>query len=148
MAEMPLFTKGKESMMFSEKMKEEAIQRMRILKLYSTVLQDFAANERINYSFSNFGFLYWLDKDMEERVRRFEEKYGYLVYHVIDNPTSIRRMHSYLYVSSNEEEWEQDRQDLKDGCPIVYVENVDDELLSEFGSIGIEPRNGGVIRTA
>lgn len=135
-------------MMFSEKMKEEAIQRMRILKLYSTVLQDFAANERINYSFSNFGFLYWLDKDMEERVRRFEEKYGYLVYHVIDNPTSIRRMHSYLYVSSNEEEWEQDRQDLKDGCPIVYVENVDDELLSEFGSIGIEPRNGGVIRTA
>lgn len=137
-------------MTFSEKMKEEAIQRMRILKLYSTVLQDFAANEQINYSFSNFGFLYPLDhvKAMEERVRRFEKKYGYLVYHVIDNPTSIGRMHSYLYVSSNEEEWEQDRQDLKDGCPIVYVENVDDEILSEFGSIGIEPRNGGVIRTA
>lgn len=135
-------------MTFSEKMKAEALQRMRILKLYSTVLQDFAANEKINYSFSNFGFLYWLDKDMEERVRRFEEKYGYLVYHVIDNPTSIGRMHSYLYVSSNEEEWEQDRQDLIDGCPIVYVENVDDELLSEFGSIRIEPRNGGVIRTA
>lgn len=131
-----------------EKMKEEALQRMRILKLYSTVLQDFAADGKINYSFSKFGFLYWLDKDMEERVHRFEEKYGYLVYHVIDNPTSIGRMHSYLYVSSNEEEWEQDRQDLIDGCPIVYVENVDDELLSEFGSIGVEPRNGGVIRTA
>lgn len=131
-----------------EKMKEEAIQRMRILKLYSTVLQDFSANEKINYSFSNFGFLYRLDKAMEERVRRFEKKYGYLVYHVIDNPTSIGRMHSYLYVSSNEEEWAQDRQDLEDGCPIVYVENVDDEILSEFGSIEIEPRNGGVIRTA
>lgn len=130
------------------KMKEEAIQRMRILKLYSTVLQDFSANEKINYSFSNFGFLYRLDKAMEERVRRFEKKYGYLVYHVIDNPTSIGRMHSYLYVSSNEEEWAQDRQDLEDGCPIVYVENVDDEILSEFGSIEIEPRNGGVLRTA
>lgn len=130
------------------KMKEEAIQRMRILKLYSTVLQDFSANEKINYSFSNFGFLYRLDKAMEERVRRFEKKYGYLVYHVIDNPTSIGRMHSYLYVSSNEEEWVQDRQDLEDGCPIVYVENVDDEILSEFGSIEIEPRNGGLIRTA
>lgn len=131
-----------------EKMKDEAIQRMRILKLYSTVQQDFAANEQIYYSFSNFGFLYRLDKAMEERVRRFEKEYGYLVYHVIDNPTSIGRMHSYLYVSSNEEEWAQDQQDLKDGCPIVYVENVDDEILSEFGSIGIEPRNGGVIRTA
>ncbi len=131
-----------------EKMKAEAIQRMQSLKLNSIVLQDFAANERIYYSFGNFGFLYPLDKAMEERVRRFEKKYGYLVYHVIDNPTSIGRMHSYLYVSSNEEEWGQDQQDLKDGCPIVYVENVDDEILSEFGSIGIKSRSGGVIRTA
>lgn len=131
-----------------EKMKEEAIQRMRILKLYSTVLQDFAAERRINYSFSNFGFLYWLDEGMEKRVCQFEEEYGYLVYHVIDSHTSIGRMLSYFYVTPNEEEWEQDRQDLKDGCPIVYVENVDDELLSEFGSIRIELRNGGVIRTA
>lgn len=130
------------------KMKAEAILRMRSLKLNSIVLQNFAANEQIYYSFGNFGFLYPLDKAMEERVRRFEKKYGYLVYHVIDNPTSIGRMHSYLYVSSNEEEWEQDQQDLKDGCPIVYVENVDDEILSEFGSIGIKPRSGGVIRTA
>lgn len=131
-----------------EKMKEEAIQRMRILKLYSTVLQDFAAEGRINYSCSNCGFLYWLDEDMENRVGQFEEEHGYLVYHVIDNHTSIGRMLSYFYVTPNEEEWEQDRQDLKDGCPIVYVENVDDELLSEFGSIGIGLRNGGVVRTA
>nr|DAE44405.1 MAG TPA: hypothetical protein [Caudoviricetes sp.] len=131
-----------------EKMKAEAILRMRSLKLNSIVLQNFTTNEQIYYSFGNFGFLYPLDKAMEERVRRFEKKYGYLVYHVIDNPTSIGRMHSYLYVSSNEEEWEQDQQDLKDGCPIVYVENVDDEILSEFGSIGIQPRSGGVIRTA
>jgi len=131
-----------------EKMKEEALQRMRILKLYSTVLQDFAANEQINYSFSNFAFLYWLDEDMEKRVHRFEEEYGYRVYHVIDSRTSIGRMLSYLYVSSNEEEWELDRQDLKDGYPFVYVENVDNEILSEFGNIGIELRNGGVIRIA
>lgn len=84
----------------------------------------------------------------ERRLCTVNGETGYLVYHVIDNPTSIGRMHSYLYVSSNEEEWGQDRQDLIDGCPIVYVENVDDELLSEFGCIGIEPRNGGVIRTA
>ena len=131
-----------------EKMKDEAIQRMRILKLYSTVQQDFAANEQIYYSFSNFGFLYRLDKVMEERVRRFEKEYGYLVYHVIDNPTSIGRMHSYLYVSSNEEEWAQDRQDLEEGRPMAYVKNVDNRSLSGFNNIEIELRNGGVIRTA
>lgn len=31
---------------------------------------------------------------------------------------------------------------------VVDQQNVDDEILSEFGSIEIEPRNGGVIRTA
>lgn len=130
-----------------EKMKAEAIQRMRILKLHPITIEDFEKHGEVGYSFHTFGF-YYLSEPEKDRIRQFEKEYGYLVYYVIDNPTSIGRMHSYLYVSSNEEEWGQDRQDLIDGCPIVYVENVDDELLSEFGCIGIEPRNGGVIRTA
>lgn len=130
-----------------EKMKAEAIQRMRILRLYPITIKDFEKCGAIEYSFHTFGF-YHLSGPEKYRVHQFEKEHGYLVYYVIDSYTSIGRMLSYLYVSSNEEEWEQDRQDLKDGCPIVYVKNVDDEILSEFGSIGIELRNGGVIRIA
>lgn len=130
-----------------EKMKEEAIRRMQILKFHPMVIEDFKEYGEVGYSFHIFGFCY-LSEQEKDQVRQFEKEYGYLVYYVIDSYTSIGRMLSYLYVSSNEEEWAQDRQDLKDGCPIVYVKNIDDEILSEFGSIGIEMRNGGVIRTA
>lgn len=130
-----------------EKMKAEAIQRMQILKLHPMTIKDFEEYGEVGYSFHTFGFC-WLNEQEKDWVRQFEKEYGYLVYYVISSCTSIGQMLSYLYVSSNEEEWAQDRQDLKDGCPIVYVKNVDDEILSEFDNIGIEMRNGDVIRTA
>lgn len=130
-----------------EKMKAEAIQRMRILKLHPIIIEDFEKYGEVGYSFHIFGF-YYLSEQEKDRIRQFEKEYGYLVYYVIDSYTAVGRLLSYLYVSSNEEEWEQDRQDLEECRPIVYVKNVDDERLSEFGSIGVEPRNGGVIRTA
>jgi hypothetical protein len=37
---------------------------------------------------------------------------------------------------------------LKDGYACAYVMNLDDEWCSEFGSIGIKPQFGGVVRTA
>lgn len=139
---------GDESMTSLEKMKEEAIQRMQILKLHPMAIKDFKEYGEVGHSFRTSGFC-CLSEQKKNQVRQFEKEYGYLVYYLIDSYTLIGRMLSYLYVSSNEEEWEQDRQDLKDGCPIVYVENVDDKFIfSEFGSIGIELRNGGVIRTA
>ena len=130
-----------------EKMKAEAIQRMRILKLHPITIEDFEKHGEVEYSFHTFGF-YYLSEQEKDRIRQFEKEYGYLVYYVIDSYTAVGRLLSYLYVSSNEEEWGQDRQDLEEGRPIVYVKNADDERLSEFGSIGIELRNGGVIRTA
>lgn len=130
-----------------EKMKAEAIQRMRILKLHPITIEDFEKHGEVGYSFHTFGF-YYLSEQEKDQIRQFEKEYGYLVYYVIDSYTAVGRLLSYLYVSSNEEEWEQDRQDLEECRPIVYVKNADDERLSEFGSIGVEPRNGGVIRTA
>lgn len=133
-----------------EKMKEEAIRRMQILRFHPMVIKDFEKYGQIGYSFHTFGFCFLREQE-KDRIRQFEKEYGYLVYYVIDSYATypkIGRTLSYLYVSSNEEEWAQDRQDLEECRPIVYVENVDDELLSEFGCIGIEPRNGGVIRTA
>jgi hypothetical protein len=52
-----------------------------------------------------------------------------------------------MYISKNQSEWEQDIDDIKTGHAVVYVLNVEDNLNSEFGSIGITPRNGGVGRT-
>ena len=56
--------------------------------------------------------------------------------------------YSYLYVSKYKEEWEMDVNDLGEGYPVVYVENLEDPECSEFGSIRIFPNGDGLIRIA
>ena len=80
-------------------------------------------------------------------VKRFEEKYNAVVYHVIHNYTEFGELYSLLYVSQHENEWDYDKDDIRDNIALCYVVNKDEENFSEFGSIGIKPQFGGVIRT-
>ena len=133
--------------MTREMKKAEALERMKMLKLHSNVINEFQNQDKINLS-ENGGFLYWLNDDQKKRVTEFEKKYDALVYHVIRNITEFGELLSYLYVSDSEEEWEMDREDLRNGTALVYVENLNDKWCSEFGSIGIQPSLGGLLRTA
>lgn len=127
-----------------EEMKKEAITRMKMLKLHPANIQEFIDSGVINRSQSSSCsvILHYLNEEELARVQEFEQEYGGLVYHVIQN----RQMLSFLYVSKHQEEWEFDRSDLKEGCPIAYVTNLTDESCSEFGSIGIKSCGGGVLR--
>lgn len=130
-----------------EQMKQEALARMKLLKLYSVLLEDFE-DRKISYSEGEFGRLYRVKRKVEEVVQKFENRTGYLVYHVINNDTSIGHMLTLLYVSTEMDEWAADKQDLQEGCPLAYVENLTYPDCSEFGSVGVKPFNGGVVRTA
>lgn len=123
-----------------EEMKKEAISRMKMLKLHPNIIKEFSNKGILNLSLN--AALYYLNEEQLARVREFEKEYGGLVYHVIQNG----QMLSFLYASKHQEEWEDDRYDLEEGYPIVYVANMTDESCSEFGSIGIRPCVGGVIR--
>ena len=127
--------------------KQEAIRRMKMLKLHSNALQEFEQEDRLNMS-EYGGVLFWLSEKEQAIVDEFEVKRKALVYHVIHNYTSFGEMLTLLYVSSSPEEWEYDRMRLADGYPLAYVENLDDPRLSEIGSVGVESRIGGLIRTA
>lgn len=130
-----------------EQMKQEALARMKLLKLYSVLLEDFE-DRKISYSEGEIGRLYRVKRKVEEVVQKFENRTGYLVYHVINNDTSIGHMLTLLYVSTEMDEWAADKQDLQEGCPLAYVENLTYPDCSEFGSVGVKPFNGGVVRTA
>ena len=127
--------------------KQEAIHRMKMLNLHGNVLREFEQEDRLNMS-EYGGFLYWLDSDQQAIVDEFEAEWNALVYHVIHSYTNIGEMLTLLYVSNYPEEWEYDRLDLAEGYPLAYVKNLDDPYLSEIGSVGIECRIGGLIRTA
>lgn len=131
-----------------EEMKQEALVRMNILKLYPNVSHDFVIEDKLNFSAYGRGILYWLTDEMRELVKDFEETYGFLVYHIIDDNTVVGRLITLLYISTEKEEWPTDQQDLRDGCPMAYVINRDCDAFSEFGTVGVKPINGGVVRTA
>lgn len=128
-----------------EKQKREALKRMKILGIHGMAIKEFQHEGKLNLSENNGG-LYWLNEGLQKRVAEFEKKYNSLVYHVIRSYSAIGEMISYLYVSPWDEEWTEDKTDLKGGRALVYVENLSDESLSEFGFIGIMPLFGGVTR--
>ena len=130
-----------------EKAKKEAIERMKILKLFKNVITDFKDDDRLNKS-EDLGFLYWLYDEEEEMVKEFEKEHECVVYHVILIRTNIGTMYSLMYVSLDDEEWEEDRADLQNGQVLAYVVNKAAPECSAIGYIGIKPQIGGLVRVA
>lgn len=128
-----------------EEMKKEALERIKILGLLENVYNEFEQNDILNVSY--YGALYYPTEKQKQRIEEFEKESGNLVYHVIDNMTSIGELLTFLYVSKHKQEWNFDKQELLNGTPIAYVANVSDEICSEYGSIGIKPWMGGLLRT-
>lgn len=138
-----------------ELQKQEATHRLQLLeKLYNmhqNVLREYKEDETIYYSEkinkSFCGILYWLDNIQEyvDAVKEIEQKYNIYVYHCILSHTEFGDLLDMLFVSSVQEEWEQEIEDLKSG----YVESycyVFGGDTSEFGTIKIKGVNGGLTR--
>lgn len=140
---------------FRQLQKTEATQRLQLLeklyKMHQNVLKEFTSDETIYYSEkinkSFCGILYWLNNKQEyvDAVKEIEQKYNIYVYHCILSHTEFGDLLDMLFVSSAQEEWEQEIEDLKSG----YVESycyVFDGDTSEFGTIKIKNTNGGLAR--
>ena len=130
---------------FKKLQKEQALERMKLLKIHKNPINEFKNENKINYS--EQGALYWVENELKEYIENWEKETNSLVYHVIKDYTTFGTLYSLLYVSNNVEEWEDDIQNIKNGCCIAYVYNSTNDYCSEFGYIGIEPSIGGVIRT-
>lgn len=128
-----------------EKQLEEALERIKVLNLHPNVAKELKKENKLNIS-EHMGALFWLKDGEDEIIRKIEEEYGVFVYHCIRSHTQMGMLLSCLYVSSSEDEWEMERADLKDNCPFAYVYNANIPDFSEFGSIGVRPMFGGVVR--
>lgn len=141
-------------MNLKEKQKQEALKRMKMLQLMNNVIDDFKNNGKVYYSERQNAFfnaiLYWVDNSEQftKIVKDFEKKYNALVYHCQLTHLQCGDCLSLLYVGKDEEEWEYDKEDLSNGYAFAYVKNLSNDYDSEFGSIGIKPSMGGVLRTA
>lgn len=149
----------------NKKMKDEAVSRMEILGLFYNAIEAFKNEDKVHISKPVFGnraaALYNCTKAEQELVKKVENEYGILVYHAIRNNTEDGIMYTMLYVSGEEEEWEDDRRDINvihDGivpAPVAYVWNAGNvkedakditDGFGEFGSVQVVPGSGGLCR--
>jgi hypothetical protein len=129
-----------------ETKKAEAIKRMKMLNLYTSYIEAFEKKDEIFMSEMTGGV--YENTELIDKVREFEEENNALVYHVIRTFTGFGELYSFLYVSDYQEEWEMDNEDISEGYALAYVWNKDMPEFSEFGSIGVKGKFGGIVRTA
>ena len=140
------------------KQQEEAIARLQIMQeqgLHPQVLKDFKQgkvniSKRVNIGATGaFGKLCWIEEDTEiaEAIKEFELERNVIVYHAThERVEGIGDILDLFIVTQNEDDWEQDRIDLRDGYSLVYAMNLSVPYFSEFGSIGYGVAGGGLIR--
>ena len=128
--------------------KTEAINRMEALDLYNPYIKAFKDKDEIFMS-EMTGGVYEFSENTElcNKVKEFEAEHKALVYHVIRTVTIDGEIYSFLFVSDHKEEWEMDNADIADGIAFVYGWDVTG-WCSEFGSIGVRGKFGGIVRTA
>ena len=129
--------------------KAEAINRMKMLDLYTDYIKAFKDNGEIFMSEMTGGvYEFEANTELVNKVKEFEAEHNALVYHVIHTLTQFGELYNFLYVSDYDEEYDLDNADIKAGYALAYVWNKNDEWCSEFGTIGVKGLFGGIIRTA
>ena len=146
--------------------RDEALKRLEILRkkgmTYAPAIQCFKAGKDIGI-FENQGgpfratfyklFLNTGDNGVYDKlsaaVKKFEADYNACVYLIQISHMEFGTCATLFNVSSNEKEWEQDRQDLLNNESYAYVVNLDDDFCSENGYIGYaaDTGMGGLYRT-
>lgn len=128
-----------------DKVFNEALERMELLHLSRQCINAFKKGKV--WESEGFGALYEVNEKEQKIIDNFEKEHeGCKVYHMIHNRFEFGECYSILYVSTDIDEWESDREDIKEGYLFVYVENVDEPIYSEFGSIAYRSQIGGLVR--
>ena len=138
-----------DELLSKQEMKDVAIANLKQLGIYSPYVKGFKEKDRICF-FEGFGG-FWLDQEEEiyQAVKNFEEKYGHIVYAVTHEFTAFGELWDFLYVSKYREDSE-----FNGAYPegnnrftvYAYVWNKTDDTCSEFGSIEVQSRGGGIVR--
>ena len=126
-----------------EEMKQEAINRMKMLLLHQNVINEFKTENKLNKSEGPLGTLYWLDEEEKGMVKEYEEKWNVLVYHVIKTFTKdMGIIYDLLYITDEKNYWEEERKRLEQGIVLSHTKS----QFSESGDIFVINVSGGLAR--
>lgn len=117
----------------SELLKQEAIKRMKMLKINDDVVTIFNSSNKLLCS--NYGFITEVPPNVIQQIKDWEKRYGNLAYHVIYSKLFGYEIYNALSVSNYKEDWIYERGIINDGWAMAYTVNVTKPDYSESGSI-------------
>lgn len=119
---------------------------MKILNLHKKVIKELREEDKLNKSEGSLGALYYLNEKEQLMVKNYESTRKVLVYHIIHSFSNLGETYDLLYITQYKEDWNAEKEDLKNGYALSRTEVIDFPPNSESGIIGIESRNGGIVR--
>lgn len=126
-----------------EELKQECIERLKILGLDSKIIDDFVNDEKVYISV--------LDGEMLEAtqynyvcklIKSFEKNWKVKIYHIISIERKMRDTVHVLYVSQDKSKWKEEKENLKNG----YTQAHTSETIRAFihNDINIKTQDGKI----
>ena len=129
------------------KQKAKAIEIMKQMDIYAPYIEGFEKENKPCYYEGFAGFWTYQDEELEKKIKSIEKEYGCIVYAVTHEYTDFGECYSMLIISKYQEEW--DRSVVTHGrnhYAFAYVWNKTDDYCSEFGTVLVQSRYGGITR--
>ena len=129
--------------------KKKSIELLRKLHIYEAYIDGFRKNDYVCYFEGYGGYWVYQDPELEKKMKALEKEYACTVYAITHEFTEFGECYSFLLVTDYKEEW--DNLIYPEGnkyYAFAYVWNKDDDICSEFGTIGVQSVGGGIARFA
>ena len=131
-----------------DEMKEEALCRMKEVIDYTDIIDYFEETGLPQVYEPPYGASYSLEDDELENIRKIESSRHILVWGVIRCFMLYNRQEvtvdCMLHVSQYKDEWEQEREDLRNGLPHVYTV-MKEYPITDHGCINVYKSDGGTL---
>ena len=129
--------------------KTKAIQIMKTMDIYKPYIEGYRKENKVCYFERYAG--YWADQEpeLQEKIEQVEQQYNCTVYAVTHEYFEFGECYTMLIVTNYKNEWGylvESQQDVH--FAQAYVWNVDDDYCSEFGTVAVRSRYGGLRRIA
>ena len=134
-----------------EEKKAKALELMKQLDICEDFVEMFKEKGIVTYFEQHIGYWAFQDDQLMEKIKAFEEKWNALVFAVTHEYCEFGECYSFLYIPDEKDEWDEmimhyDKPNTY--YAFAYVWNKDYEYDSEFGSILVHSRYGGLRRIA
>lgn len=132
-----------------EQRKEIAIKALKQLGIFKPYVDEFEKNDTVCFFERFAGFWVFQEPEIEAKMKEIEQRHNCTVFAITHEYTEFGECYSFLLVTDYPEEWNDTI--VNDGdvfYAFAYVWNKDVEWCSEFGSVCLASRFGGLVRVA